>query len=330
MKTRGPVVWAYLRVSTPSQDEKRQLPGILCYIEHNSQIFEGLVLHSDNIVRDHGKSGYYLGWKLRRLCEIMDQSAPGDHLVVSSLSRLGRRLSDLIDFMDACNQKHIAIHTVEEDLLLLPESSRIYSDNSVWAQWSKWKLGDLAAKVEARSKLVGHRSVAGKLSANPRFMVFNPHKGTIIQKLKDGISLTDISSELGVEYHSLTNFVYRNNLLEEAGLPERRHMPHKVFEPHEDTIVQMLQEGSSIMEISSALGTNHHSLRVYIRSHRVMAKAGLQEARNRFDQRRNIVLQKLKQGMRQVDIARELGIKDATLRAFICRNRLSDEARMPE
>lgn len=80
-------VFAYLRVSTESQDFQQQQNAINNYLS-----VKGLSI--DEIVTDEGVSGG-ITYKKRNLYGLLQEMVEGDVLVVSEISRLGRSMSDL-------------------------------------------------------------------------------------------------------------------------------------------------------------------------------------------------------------------------------------------
>lgn len=80
-------VFAYLRVSTDTQDFKQQENAINDYLR-----VKGLKI--DEVYTDEGVSGG-ISYKKRRLNDLLNVMNSGDVLVVSEISRLGRSMSDL-------------------------------------------------------------------------------------------------------------------------------------------------------------------------------------------------------------------------------------------
>lgn len=80
-------VYAYLRVSTDSQNLMQQQNAINEYIK-----YKGLTI--TNVVTDEGVSGG-VSYKDRHLYNLIQSLNEGDVIVVSEISRLGRSMSDL-------------------------------------------------------------------------------------------------------------------------------------------------------------------------------------------------------------------------------------------
>ena len=78
---------AYLRVSTPQQDASSQRLAILEYARKHD-------LHIDDFIE--ATASGQASEKRRRLDELTNALQPGDRLVVSELSRLGRSLGQIV------------------------------------------------------------------------------------------------------------------------------------------------------------------------------------------------------------------------------------------
>lgn len=78
---------AYLRFSTNKQDETQQVQAIKEWAEP-----KGIVI--DEVVKDEGVSGG-ISYRDRNLYKLVKKLAPGDLLIVTEISRLGRSISDI-------------------------------------------------------------------------------------------------------------------------------------------------------------------------------------------------------------------------------------------
>lgn len=81
------MVYAYLRFSTNKQDETQQVQAIKEWAEP-----KGIVI--DEVVKDEGVSGG-ISYRDRNLYKLVKKLAPGDLLIVTEISRLGRSISDI-------------------------------------------------------------------------------------------------------------------------------------------------------------------------------------------------------------------------------------------
>lgn len=81
------MVYAYLRYSTSHQDELQQVQAIKEWTKP-----KGIFI--DEVVKDEGVSGG-ISYRDRNLYKLVKRMKPGDLLIVTEISRLGRSMSDL-------------------------------------------------------------------------------------------------------------------------------------------------------------------------------------------------------------------------------------------
>ena len=98
---------AYLRVSTAQQDAGSQRLAILEYARRQGFRIDDFI-EATASARTNAKH--------RRLDQLMAVLEPGDRLVVSELSRLGRSLGDVVGLLDAIAKASVAFVAVKENI----------------------------------------------------------------------------------------------------------------------------------------------------------------------------------------------------------------------
>jgi DNA invertase Pin-like site-specific DNA recombinase len=104
MARRRPRTIAYLRVSTSDQDVEKNKADIL------------LLAHRKDLGHVHFVEETVSGrvpWRQRQLATILEDLRPGDSLVVSELSRLGRSMLECMEILAIATQKGLKLHTVK-------------------------------------------------------------------------------------------------------------------------------------------------------------------------------------------------------------------------
>jgi DNA invertase Pin-like site-specific DNA recombinase len=104
MARRRPRTIAYLRVSTSDQDVEKNKAAIL------------LLAHRQDLGHVHFVEETVSGrvpWRQRKLATILEDLCPGDTLVVSELSRLGRSMLECMEILAIATQKGLKLHTVK-------------------------------------------------------------------------------------------------------------------------------------------------------------------------------------------------------------------------
>jgi DNA invertase Pin-like site-specific DNA recombinase len=91
-------------VSTSDQDVEKNKADIL------------LLAHRKDLGRVHFVEETVSGrvpWRQRKLAAILEELRPGDSLVVSELSRLGRSMLECMEILAIATQKGLKLHTVK-------------------------------------------------------------------------------------------------------------------------------------------------------------------------------------------------------------------------
>jgi DNA invertase Pin-like site-specific DNA recombinase len=96
--------YAYLRVSTPDQDLEKNKYDILQLANEKGL---GSVTWVEETVSGR------LSWKKRQIARILDAAQPGDHLIVSELSRLGRSMLECMEILSVAAEKGVHIYAVK-------------------------------------------------------------------------------------------------------------------------------------------------------------------------------------------------------------------------
>ena len=121
--------FAYLRVSTNAQDMKNQQLGILdyCNAHHITPV---------NYIED--TAGGKVPWKQRAIGKILTESANGDVIVASEISRLGRSALQVLEILELAAKKQVSVHIAKNNLVM---------DDSLQSTITATILG-LAAQIE--------------------------------------------------------------------------------------------------------------------------------------------------------------------------------------
>lgn len=104
------MIYAYLRVSTDDQTCQNQKLGI-------EQLASRLGFTIDKYVTDDGVSGVKDPAK-RNLGKLLRKMKPGDILLCSEISRLGRKLLMIMDILNTLTKKDCLLYTVKDNFVL--------------------------------------------------------------------------------------------------------------------------------------------------------------------------------------------------------------------
>ncbi len=95
---------AYLRVSTIDQDVEKNKAAILALANHH---------HLGHVQFVEEKVSGSVSWRKRKVAEILESARPGDTIIVSELSRLGRSMLECMEILSIATQKGINIYAVK-------------------------------------------------------------------------------------------------------------------------------------------------------------------------------------------------------------------------
>jgi DNA invertase Pin-like site-specific DNA recombinase len=158
---------AYLRVSTGSQDLANQKLAVLDYARQKRFAIDRFV---------EAQASSRKGPAERRVEELLSSLEAGDRLVVSELSRLGRSLGQVIQFVDELVKRKVRFVAIKEDIRF--EGKQDLQTKVMIA------LFGLFAEVER--DLISERTKEGLVAARARGRLLGRPKGSLGTSKLDG------------------------------------------------------------------------------------------------------------------------------------------------
>lgn len=203
---------AYLRTSTDKQDLNNQRLEILEHARRNDLRIDDFIeisISSRKSRRD------------RRIEELLEKLSPGDTLVVTELSRLGRSTGEVITLIDELVANDITILVLKQNLKLNKDQDDIQSITmttmlSLFAQLERSMISRRTKEALAAKKAQG--VVLGKPKGVIQNSKFDQDRKRIVELLSLGVSIRKIALE-HLQYgdpSSLYYFVQTRNLISEA------------------------------------------------------------------------------------------------------------------
>ncbi len=98
------MIYAYLRVSTDKQDTEKQKHGVAQFAKIKKLIIDAYIEDQVSGTKN---------WKDRRLGELLRKCNRGDEILFSEVSRIGRILLDILEFLKAAKEKGVTIHIAD-------------------------------------------------------------------------------------------------------------------------------------------------------------------------------------------------------------------------
>ena len=104
MSATQPMTIGYLRVSTADQDIEKNKTDLL-HLANDHDL--GKVHFMAETVSGR------VAWRKRKIAEILDQAQPGDNILISKLSRLGRSMLECMEILSIALSRRINIYAVK-------------------------------------------------------------------------------------------------------------------------------------------------------------------------------------------------------------------------
>lgn len=194
------MVYAYLRVSTDAQDTANQRLGV-----DTKAIKLGLII--DKYIIDDGVSGT-TDPKMRKFGALIKNVKFGDVIIVSELSRFGRRLFMLFRVLETLLNKGVKVYSVKDGYSL---------DNTLQSKVLAFAFG-MAAEIEREmiskrtKEALARRKADGKFIGRKSGAKNARHKldgkeNLIKVMLESNMSLRDVARRLNVSPTTISTFI---------------------------------------------------------------------------------------------------------------------------
>ncbi|RXJ72043.1 resolvase [Veronia nyctiphanis] len=195
--------YAYLRVSTDSQDVASQKHGILEYA--NAQGISNLSFVEDSV------SGSKK-WHQRRLGPLLDGMGEGDTIVFAEVTRMARSTLQVLEILELCMEKGLQVHIAKQNMQL---------DGSLQSKILATVLG-LAGEVErefirirTREALDARRRKGlslGRPKGPASHHKLDPKYDQIEKYIRLGLSIRETARLVGAAPSTLGDYVKRKGL----------------------------------------------------------------------------------------------------------------------
>lgn len=192
-------VWGYCRCSTLKQTIENQRFAISQYAEQNGILINHWVEETISSRKPLNK---------RKLSELLDYLKPGDLLIVTELSRLGRSMMEIMGIMQKCLDIKCQVFSIKENFHLGDNlESKILAfcfgisaelERTLISERTKSSLEKLRHDGVKLGRPVGAKSKSLKLSKN---------KKKVFELLGQGIPKAQIARALKVDKMTLHRFI---------------------------------------------------------------------------------------------------------------------------
>ncbi len=199
------MIYGYIRVSTDKQDCENQKLGIEAKAN-------ALNLRIDRYIEDAGISGTKEPEK-RALGGVLRHLRPGDVIICSELSRLGRKMFMIMRILEHCMQIGAKLYTVKDGYELGDniQSKCLAFAFGLSAEIERDLISQRTKEAMARRKATGQIVGRIKGSKNKKHKLDGTDK-KIIAALDSGITKIALSRSLKVSVPTLNKYIFDNNL----------------------------------------------------------------------------------------------------------------------
>ncbi|OIN84336.1 recombinase family protein [Francisella sp. TX07-6608] len=198
-------IFAYIRVSTGSQDTQNQKLEIYEYARKNN-------LKIDHFIETEISSKK--STKSRRIEELLDKLEGADTLIITELSRLGRSTSEVIDLVNEMISKKVRLISIKQGLDIKSHdmsSKIIVTMFSLFAELERDLISSRTKEALASKKAQGVK--LGKPRGTLQKSKFDNDLDKIKELLSLGLSVRKIAKYLGLSNHiGLNNYITSRKL----------------------------------------------------------------------------------------------------------------------
>lgn len=193
------MIYAYYRVSTSRQDYESQKTGVIQYCaQHN--------LNIDREFLDDGISGMVMA-KNRNLGKLLKILQPGDTIITSELSRLGR---STVDVINTCNQiagKQANCYMIKQAMQIDQTimGKLMIAIFSAFAEMERDLIAQRTKEAFARKRALGHK-LGRPFGCKNKKHILDGKADIILNLKKAGTSNRQIAKKLKVSPSTINVF----------------------------------------------------------------------------------------------------------------------------
>jgi DNA invertase Pin-like site-specific DNA recombinase len=195
----------YVRISTVRQDADNQRHEILEHVNKNHLNVDEFIEAEISSRKDK---------KQRRITELLETLEPGDTLIVSELSRLGRSTSEVIDIVNELIAKEIKFIAIKQGLNIVGkhdmQSKVMVTMFSLFAELERDIISERTKAALAAKKAGGKK--LGKPKGTLQKSKLDPHQESIKKFLKHGVAKSAIARMLGTSRTNLASYIQTRGL----------------------------------------------------------------------------------------------------------------------
>ena len=196
------MIYGYLRVSTDKQTLENQKFEIKKFCEQENLQIDRWITETISGAKDFEKRK--LGRLLRRL-------KPGDVLISSEISRLGRNLLQIMTILNICMQKGTQVWTIKDNYRLGADiQSKVLAFAFGLAAEIERNLISQRTKEALQRLKAGGRKLGRKTGSKNKKHILDGKEEKVLNLAKNGTPKTQIARRMGVSIFTIYQFLEKH------------------------------------------------------------------------------------------------------------------------
>ena len=205
------MIYGYIRVSSDKQTVENQKFEIKNFCERECLEIDGWISETISGIKSYDK---------RKLGKLLKRVEPGDTIICSEISRLGRSLFMIMEILNICMTKECRVWTVKDGYRLGEDiqSKVLAFAFGLSAEIERNLISQRTKEALARKRQEGVVLGRPKGSSKPEHYKLHGKDQIIVELLELGNSKSSIARMLKVHRNTLLNYINKNNLMKNVNL----------------------------------------------------------------------------------------------------------------
>ena len=205
------MIYGYIRVSSDKQTVENQKFEIEKFCEKEKLEIEGWISETISGTKNYDK---------RKLGKLLKKICPGDLIICSEISRLGRSLFMIMEILNICMTKECRVWTVKDGYRLGEDiqSKVLAFAFGLSAEIERNLISQRTKEALARKRAEGVVLGRPKGSSKPEHFKLYGKDDVIRELLILGNSKTSIANSLRVNRNTLLNYINKNHITSDVNL----------------------------------------------------------------------------------------------------------------
>ncbi|MBO5441854.1 MAG: master DNA invertase Mpi family serine-type recombinase, partial [Alphaproteobacteria bacterium] len=198
------MIYAYIRISTEKQIQENQEFEINNFCNTQKLLVDKWVKETISGTKD---------FKKRKLGKVLNRLKPGDILICTEISRLGRNLLQVMTILNICMQKDVQVWTIKDNYRLGADiqSKVLAFAFSLSAEIERNLISQRTKEALARIKASG-RTLGRKIGSRNKKHILDGREEQLLDLINKKIAKTHIAKLMGISIFTIYQFLKKKHL----------------------------------------------------------------------------------------------------------------------